>query len=176
MMDAKNYPEFKTDRLVLRKPQIEDSELLFLIRSEKNSAEVMGVFPDTKLDDTTKFLSKIIPGIDGRNWYYWLIIKEVEIVGSICLWNINEENHSAEFGFQIGEKYQHEGYMSEAFKVVEEHAFSALKFKKLFVYTNTNNSKAKKFIEKMGYQSFEVIEEKNGRDEMVKMIGHFKNR
>ena len=176
MIDVKCCPEFKTDRLVLRKPQIDDSELLFFIRNEKSSAEAMGIFPDVEQKDTMKFISKILLGIDNKKWHYWLIVRENKIIGSISLWNLDKELCSAEFGFQIGEKYQREGYMSEAFKTVEEYAFDVLELKKIFIYTSDDNSKAKRFVEKMNYQFLETIDEKNGKDEIVKMIVYFKDK
>ncbi len=150
---------------------------MFLFRSDKYVCESEGVFPDKTEDDTIKFINKIVKGLEDRKWIYWVILnKENELVGSICIWNLDFEEKSAELGYGIRSSYQNKGIMSEVLPFVEDYAFRKMEVLYLNAFTNKENKNSIKLLNKLGYVKTGEIEEENQKGEMVTMVKYSKEK
>lgn len=73
-----------------------------------------------------------------------------EAAGSIGFENIEE--HKAELGYWLAEKYWNRGIMTKAMKLVTRFGFEKLGFKRLYGYIFLFNKSSKKMIEKAGFK------------------------
>jgi RimJ/RimL family protein N-acetyltransferase len=82
---------------------------------------------------------------DPKNYIYhsfWLIIRKHDriVVGSMDFKNVPNEENEVEIGYGLGEKYEHNGYMTEAVKGFCACAFKDPKIEKIIAETETTAS------------------------------------
>jgi ribosomal-protein-alanine N-acetyltransferase len=95
---------------------------------------------------------KIEKGLN-KQWFYWAISSKNSpgLIGTICLWNFNEENKSAEVGYELLPIFQGKGLMQEALSNVIVFGFKTAKFKRIIAYTHSRNDKSIKLLQKAGF-------------------------
>lgn len=98
-----------------------------------------------EIDKNRKFLSEYLLWVDNtnslqdvsdatnlfidlwnkkENFAYSIVLNDTnKAVGSIDIHNISFNHHSAEIGYWLAEEHNGNGYMSEAVKLIEKHAF-----------------------------------------------------
>ena len=89
-MNFTSFPELISERLILRRPEMNDTDDLFLLRTDASVNEfIERPLPLTK-EDIEYFIKKIWKGIENDGWLYWAItIKgDNKFAGTICYWNI----------------------------------------------------------------------------------------
>lgn len=74
-------------------------------------------------------------------------------IGNIGLTSIDWVNRKAELGMLLGDKaFWNKGYMTEAFRLIAEHAFETMNMHKLYAGTEKDNFAAVALFKKMGWQ------------------------
>ena len=81
-----------------------------------------------------------------------------KVAGSIGFHKI--EDHKAELGYWLAEKYWGQGIMTQAVKLATEFGFKKLKLKRIYARVFSFNKASKRVLEKAGYK-FEGILRKN---------------
>ena len=109
--------ELATERLSLRRFELEDAENMFF--NWANDPEVtkyMTWQPHANVEETEEFLKGWIADYEKKDSYNWAIeLNDLEQpIGSINATRIDEKTESVEIGYCIGKEYWHKGYMTEA--------------------------------------------------------------
>ncbi|MBR9998943.1 MAG: GNAT family N-acetyltransferase [Cyclobacteriaceae bacterium] len=145
-----DFPELTTERLVLRQLKISDDVTLFYLRSDDGVNRYIDRRKQSDINETRKFIKKIIDGIKKENWVYWAIcLKDrPELIGTICLWNFSEVRATAEIGYELSPSFQGFGYMNEALQCVLGYGFDTLGLNKLEAFTHMDNFRSAKLLEK----------------------------
>ena len=144
----------ETTRLTLRKMNVQDANDLFSMRSNP----LMHLHTDTSVDhtinDTLAYIAKMNEGMDQGKWYVWAIeLKETgKVIGSISLWNFNEDKTEAELGLCIHPDFQNQGYMSEALNTLCDYVFANLSLIKIDAYTEIANASCRALLHHCGFQ------------------------
>ncbi len=83
---------------------------------------------------------------------FFVITLNGEIIGGTGI-HLQEDIfiNNAELGYWIGEPYWGNGYMSEAIKLISDHAFKTFPVTRLFGRVYGNNPKSMKVLEKAGF-------------------------
>lgn len=155
-MKFKRFPEIKTERLVLRKIEESDCDVIFFLRTDETVNTYIERPEDRKTknkDDALKFIKDITEDIVNFKSISWGITlkNNPKIIGTICLWNFSEDNKTAEVGYGLNPKYFNKGIMSEALKLVVEFGFRDLNFDKIEAFTHKDNENSKKLLVKNGF-------------------------
>jgi len=135
------FPIIKTERLILRKPNIGDWKIISYLRSdEKVNRYVKRPRTESK-DKALAFIAKINADIVDQSILYWVISerKNDEMIGSICLCNFSENRKIAEVGYDLNPKYQRKGIMDESLKSVLKYGFTNLNLDTITAYTHEEN-------------------------------------
>ena len=74
-----------------------------------------------------------------------------QAVGAISINKIKQE-HKAEIGYWLGEKYQGKGIMTQAIKEITKYGFKELKLRRIYAQVFPFNEGSKKVLEKNGYK------------------------
>lgn len=147
------FPELKTDRLLLRRIQKSDAEIILFLRSN----ETVNKYIYRKESDKTKsladaldFISKIDSGIKDHSFISWgmSLSDQNKIIGTICLWNFSADQKEAELGYDLSPSFQGQGFMTEALKKVVYYGFQVLALDKIVAYTHRDNESSKRLLEK----------------------------
>ena len=81
-----------------------------------------------------------------------------ELIGTICLWNLNLEKASADLGYELSPLHQKRGYMNEALQKVLQYA-DQVAFQRLEAYTHAENSPSIHLLEQNQFVHSKTIQE-----------------
>jgi ribosomal-protein-alanine N-acetyltransferase len=98
---ASQFPVLKTERVILRKLDVEDADELLKLRSDDGVNKYLDRPKTITHNEAIEFIDKIDDGINNNQWFYRAISlkNDSKLIGSICLWNIDRENSLAEVGY-----------------------------------------------------------------------------
>lgn len=156
-MNFNRFPVIHTERLLLRKIETSDADVILFLRND----EVINEFIERPESRQTKTQSDAIRFIDEVNEYFekgksitWGITfrNNPRIVGTICLWNFSDNDKVAEVGYDLNPEFQRKGVMSEALVSVIDYGFNTLKLSGIEAFTHSKNTSSKKLLVKIGFQ------------------------
>jgi ribosomal-protein-alanine N-acetyltransferase len=147
------FPELQTERLSLRKVSLGDAEEIFSLRSNDEVNKYLDRPVANDIDEAIAFINKVNIGIANDNWMYWAICfkDNPKLVGTICLWNINQEENKAEVGYELNPDYQGKGIAKEALSKIIEFGFNDLQLNKIEAYTHKENLASTNLLEKFNF-------------------------
>lgn len=147
------FPKLQTERLILRKLSLDDAEEIFFLRSDGEVNRYLDRARAVDLDDAIAFTNKVNIGIANNKWIYWAVCfkDNPKLIGTVCLWNLNEEENKAEVGYELIPEYQRKGIAGEALSAVIEFGFSKLELGKIEAYTHKENLASIKLLEKLNF-------------------------
>lgn len=146
------FPMLRMEHLILRQITIEDLDELFVLKSDERLLKCYSSKPKT-YEETRRKLEKLNDDIVMNESITWGIslIDENKICGSICLWNICEEQSKVEIGYDLMVNWQGRGIMQEAMKAVVEYGFKDMKLQLIEAVTHPNNLKSVKLLERTSF-------------------------
>ena len=97
------FPSLTTEHLLLRQLTPEDADAIFSLRNNDIVNQYLGRAKATSLTEATAFIEKITKGITNNENMYWVIClkEDKELIGTICIWNIDSEKDTAEIGYEL---------------------------------------------------------------------------
>jgi ribosomal-protein-alanine N-acetyltransferase len=146
-------PTIYTDRLCLRQLEEKDAPQIFIIRSDPDILKYIDIKKAESIEDALAFMKMINEGIAKNGLTYWgIALKDTdELIGTICIWNVNKDHFRAEIGFALLTKFQGKGYMSESIPAIVDHAFEQMKLHSLEGRVNPLNASSIKVMERNGF-------------------------
>lgn len=164
-MNFNPFPKIKTERLVLRKIEETDYDIILFLRSDKTVSKFIERPENRKTKNKTdaiKFIKEINEANKKNESISWGITlkNNPEIVGTICLWNFSSDHKIAEVGYDLSPAFQRKGIMDEALKNVINFGFTKLNLSKIEAFTHKENESSIKLLIKNRFQFI-----KNRKDE-----------
>ena len=155
-MKSRPFPEIKTERLFLRKIEKLDSDVILFLRSDETVTKFIERPENRKTKNKTdaiKFIKEINEAFENQKSISWgiTLINNIQIIGTICLWNFSENNKTAEVGYDLNPEFHRMGIMSEALNSIIDFGFNELKLDKIEAFTHKGNDNSKKLLEKKGF-------------------------
>lgn len=138
------FPTITTVRLILRELKKEDANEIFFLRTNERVNQFLDREKATVLQDALDHIQKIETGIAKHRWMYWAIsLKEMHsLIGTIGLFNVNNEKETAEIGYELNPAFFGQGIMQEAIEPVIQFAFEQMNIKTLTAFTKSDNEKS----------------------------------
>ena len=144
----------ESKRLILRDWKDEDIDDLVEGLNNINVAKwLAGVpFPYTK-EDAKNFIEMIKNQNEKVKISLAIVLKDnSKVIGGTELRNINKKDGTASGGIWLNEKYQKNGYGTEAFSARIKYAFDVLGLRRIENGYFVNNEKSKRMQQKLGYK------------------------
>jgi len=150
------FPNLASKRLALRKLEERDAETILFLRSN----DIVNQFikrPERRqtktISDALIFIQTQEQNLKTNISIVWgiTLINELQLIGTICLWNFTEKKDIAEVGYDLNPKFHNKGIMSEALNLVVSFGFNQLKLQKIEAFTDTNNENSKRLLTKNGF-------------------------
>ena len=143
----------RTDRLILRKWEDKDAESLFRYAKDPNVGPVAGWPVHKSVRDSLEIIRNVLSADET----YAVCLKEDNCaIGSVGLISPDVSHtkigeNELEVGFWIGVPFWGNGYIPEAVRELERHAFCDLKCTALWCGYYDGNEKSKRCQEKCGF-------------------------
>jgi [ribosomal protein S5]-alanine N-acetyltransferase len=155
-MANSNFAPFQiltSERLTLRQLSIDDHLAIFDLRSDAEINKYLNREPSKTPEDAKNFIHKINENNEKGNTYYWAIslTDTKQLVGTVCLFDLSREKNSCEIGYELMTKFQSQGIMKEAARVVINFVFETLKLKKILAYTHHENQNSTNLLLKLNF-------------------------
>jgi len=148
------YEGITTDRYQLIDISRAGSKSVLAIKSDPLVHTYLEKQPLTTTSEAASFVDKITEGIVNGQWYYWGIQPrgEVDIIGTICLWNFSDDRTVADIGYELLPRYWGRGVMSECMMSVLDFGFEQLQLHTIEAYTHRDNSGSLALLKKYSFQ------------------------
>jgi len=162
--DFTQFPNLESERVILRKLQSKDAELIFDYQSNPENFPFVDMPVYTELKQAEDYISKMNNGVEKSSWIIWAIADKVTdlILGTISIWGIEEDKSAAELGYGLYSGNTGKGLMSEALNLSVKFGFEVMGLDYLDAYTNIKNLKSCSLLERNGFSKVEVVTEDNG--------------
>ena len=160
-----NLEKLTTTRLLLRKPNENDTESVFEIHGDPETNKFNPAGPDNSIETSNKRLQKWIAHWENYGFGYWAVLKidEPEKVigfGGIMFKEI-EGRKLLNLYFRFKPNFWGKGYANEMANKAIETGFQILNQNKIVATVRSNNLPSIKALEKLGMQlDHKIIDEK----------------
>lgn len=157
--NLKTFPILTTQRLNLRQLTDNDIQEIFLLRSDALINKYLDRAPSKTLEDALQFIGKI----KSNSLSYWGIAEKGsdKLVGTICLFDISEEDQTCEIGYELLTQHQGKGIMREAAQKVIEYATQTLGLKTIDAYTHKDNQSSSNLLKELKFKNMDNVDEAN---------------
>ena len=150
-MQHKGTTTIQTERLLLRQFRLDDAEDIYQNYGSDSKVHkfISWITCDTR-EKVQQFLNMHLKKYDDDlEFYGWAIVLNSEVIGSIGLYNVNNDNQSTEIGYSLGSKWWGQGLVTEAAHAVVDYAFD-IGFHRVFATCHEDNIGSKRVLEKIG--------------------------
>lgn len=166
------FPILITERLLLRQLHLDDHNEIYFIRTDSELNRYVNKPKTNSIDDAKNFIEKINHGISHNEWIYWVIcMKETgQFAGTICFWNLDIKNNTAEVGYTLLMQFQGKGIMSEALNKVIRYGFLEMKLNSIVAYPHTSNKNSVKLLDRFNFKRINIDPNRDVPDEIGFML------
>src|ERR1043165_1824337 len=148
------FPELRTERLLLRRINKNDSAEIFFLRSDPDVLQYIGREPAQTIREVEDFIRQINHGIDTNEAIMWGIALKndpSQLIGTICFWQIRKEHYRAETGFVLHPLYWKKGIMKEALLKIVDYGFNKMKLHSIDANVAVGNKASSSLLESAGF-------------------------
>jgi aspartyl-tRNA(Asn)/glutamyl-tRNA(Gln) amidotransferase subunit C len=145
--------ELATDRLTLRRFEIEDAENMFYNWANDPEVTKYLTWPaHSSIETTEKVISDWVSQYNNNEYYMWAIeLNELEQpIGSISATQVDDDIESVEIGFCIGKAFWNKGYTTEALAEVIRFFIGQVGAGRVSARHDVNNPNSGKVMEAAG--------------------------
>ncbi|MGE8379959.1 MAG: GNAT family N-acetyltransferase [Sphingobacterium sp.] len=128
-IDFSTFPKLETERLTLRRADLNDINDLFRLRSDKEIMKYMPRPVATTPDEIAEFLKLTDEKIATNEMINWIITlkDDPKMIGTIGYYHIKPEHYRAEIGYMLLPNFQGRSYVTEAIAEVVKYGFKRMK-------------------------------------------------
>ncbi|HDX9611844.1 TPA: GNAT family N-acetyltransferase [Bacillus toyonensis] len=150
--------QIETDRLILRAP-LQAGEGDVVCQAIKDSINELRqwllLFQSIPTVEETEILLRNahIDFLKRESFRYLIYHKDTnDFIGTVSLHAINWEVSKCEIGYWINTQFSGKGYMTEAVSELTNLGFQLLKFRRIEIRCESNNTKSRTIPEKLGFE------------------------
>lgn len=149
----------ETERLLLR-PWVEsDAQSLYVYAKDPRIGPPAGWPPHSSVEDSRQIIREVLSGPEC----YAVCRKDGVAIGAIALkmgseTDLTDRADEAEVGYWIGVPFWGRGYMPEAVRALQHHAFFTLGMNALWCAYYDGNEKSRRVMEKCGFRYHHTTE------------------
>lgn len=147
------YEQLVTDRLILR--NFISTDLDFIYNHFKDSF-VSRYLYDNEPPETHSEAQEILDwcmDLDSDHIRWCILLKEdLSPIGTIGFHRYDQQNNSAEIGYDLSESFSNQGFMTESLKCIMSYGRSQYKLHRVHASVSTDNEASNKLLKKNGFQ------------------------
>ncbi|MGB8192793.1 MAG: GNAT family N-acetyltransferase [Chitinophagaceae bacterium] len=160
------FPVIATHRFLLRQLSEQDAAAIYILRTDEEVNRYIDRQRATSVEDVRAFIHKINENILKNESILWAICTKEDpaLIGTICLWNIQPSQSTAEIGYELLPQHHGKGIMQEVIPHVINYGFQEMQLEIIMAELSPDNVKSVKLLEKNGFifQEDKLPAEENG--------------
>ena len=160
--NIKEFPELKTSRCLLIKPQLDHAPDLFEIYGDKETMQYMQRKEVCSIQACKEIIRSWKKDFKNREGIRWGIFQKAapeKLIGTIALHYWSKKHKSIEIGADLNKNYAGLGIISEVTETVISFAFNYFDINRLELRCDPRNTPAVKIAEKLGFKKEGVLRE-----------------
>lgn len=132
---------------------IDHANILHLLRTDPEVSLYLDRKIPESLYETLSFILSIEQSEKQKECVYRGIFSHdrTDLMGTICLWNIDLTKLEAEIGFEMFPKFQGKGIMLEACNRLIEFGFKSMNLNNIIAYTYPDNIASIRLLDKLSF-------------------------
>lgn len=148
-----HFPILESKRLLFRNFDLEDSEMLFSIRSNPTVLKYMDAFPQKDAVAATLLIQNNWKAFSNKEGLNWAIVEKEsqQFIGYFGFWRLIKNHCRAEIGYALHPSYWNKGYMHETVQSMLDFAFNQLRLHSIEANVNPNNKASIALLKKNGF-------------------------
>jgi len=149
-----SFPYLTSSRLVYRNITPDDSESLYIIRTNEVVMRYMDTHAMKSLSEAEKLVKSIRESFKSGTGINWGIEEKSSktLLGYFGFWRIEENHCRGEVGYALHPDSWGKGYMQEAMKTLVRFGFKHLNLHSIEANVNPENINSMKLLEKIGFK------------------------
>lgn len=153
MFDFSAFPVIETKRLVLRALRPSDADAIFAVRSDYEVTKYNSGAAYTDIAQASGLIDRSSAGYNSKSSLYWaLSMKEGgEVVGQLGYNCWDQDNHSAEIGFDLRRDQWGKGIMKEALTGILKFGFECMGLNRIGAQVSTYNDNSVGILTRLGF-------------------------
>ena len=147
------FPNLFLQHYTLRQVTAEDAIEIFAMRSQPEVMKYLDRAPATSIDDAIKLINTYTDLLAKNEAINWAICLKDNpcLIGNICLWQIQKDNHRAEVGYMLHPSYFRKGIMKAVIPAIIDYGFNTLHLHSIEANVNPANTASIKLLELFGF-------------------------
>ena len=149
-------PILETERLLLRRPKIEDAETIHeLYVQDEEVCRYTTWLPTQSLEETKAFIQRCVDNWKGEKQFEYIIeLRDSEQV--IGMFGLEDRVGKAEMGYVLAKPYWSNGYMTEVVKAILSWGLGNRHYQRMHAVCDVDNLASARVMEKSG-MTFEGV-------------------
>ena len=161
-LNLKPFQPLHTPRLLLRPLTEADAAAMLFLRSDAEMMRYVGREKTQTLDEARQFIARttaLLATNEGIMWGLCSVHAPAQLLGNICLWNIQPAHHCAELGYALHRHHWGQGLMSEAVAAVVGYAFEELRLHRVEAHLHPANAASARLLARSGFEREGLLRE-----------------
>lgn len=154
-----DLPVLETERLVLRKLEMDDLEDIFEYARDPEVAKYTTWMAHTTPNDTSAFLNYVLDLYRNGEVAPWGVLHERKLVGTCGFVGWDLDHSRAEIGYALSRKYWGRGLMTEAVVRIISFGFRTMQLNRIQARCEAANVASVRVMEKAGMRFEGVLRE-----------------
>lgn len=133
--------------------ELEDAYNMYIMRSDDQVMQYLDRPKATSASEMEGKIRQIYADTDTGSCIQWTICRpdDDQLIGNICIWNIDKQHHRGELGYMLRREYHMQGYMMEAIEKVVDFGFNNIHLHSLEGHVTPKNIPSIKVLERNGF-------------------------
>jgi GrpB-like predicted nucleotidyltransferase (UPF0157 family)/predicted acetyltransferase len=145
----------ETERLILKKPELSDLDILYTLRSDPKVMQYTGYGATQTKEQVKEYLDFAIPYKNKHGIGFCLVFEKESgsFIGEAGLFHLlfDDTQSEIEIGYHLHKKFWGNGYATELTKALIKWGFQNLSVKKLVAGSYPENTSSHKVLQKSGF-------------------------
>ena len=153
MFDFTKFPNIETSRLQLRCLSPDDTASIFAVRSDYEVTKYNSGAAYTEHKQAAELIRKSVAGFISKSCLYWAILfkESGEVIGQMGFNNWDEDNFSAEVGFDLRRDCWGKGIMKEALSSILYFGITDMSLNRIGAQVSTYNDQCVHLLTRIGF-------------------------
>ncbi|MEH7526284.1 GNAT family protein [Bacillus sp. JJ1503] len=149
-----NFPKLETERVILRKLQMNDAPAMFSYFSKDEVTKFYDLTTFTSEKQAEGLIESLLFKYENREQIRWaIVLKETgKLIGTCGFHEIEEEHWKAEVGYELHPDFWRKGIMTEVINAVVQYGLIEIGLNRIEAIYDRRNISSAKVLEKNGFE------------------------